>query len=166
MKLKKGSVIILIILMLLIAGYFGFQSVANWFNSYQIRFNQILKVEVKQPFEIVKREPVIKQVLLEYPGEIDSDIKRFICDTFGPYNCRIALAVASVEGLNHPPDGFNINTNGTIDVGYFRVNSIHFKKPGCSLSEVITEKGNVLCAYSIWKQQGNWSAWVGFTNGN
>src|SRR3990167_10295219 len=163
-KLTLGIIALIILLFFLV--YAGIQQVAKWFDRNEIVFNQVIKVELKKPFDIVKREPVIKQVLLEYPGEIDSDIKRFICDTFGPYNCRIALAVASVEGLNHPPDGFNINTNGTIDVGYFRVNSIHFKKPGCSLSEVITEKGNVLCAYSIWKQQGNFSAWVGFTNGN
>ena len=75
---------------------------------------------------------------------------------------RIALAVSKAENGTRQPDRFNINTNGTIDIGIFQINSVHFKREGCSLAEIVDAYKNVDCAYQIWQEQG-WNPWVAFT---
>jgi len=60
---------------------------------------------------------------------------------------------------------FNANANGTIDVGIFQINSIHFNKEGCSLKEVSDAYKNVDCAYEIYKQSG-WTPWTVFNTGS
>ena len=104
------------------------------------------------------------KVVLNYPDAIDTPLKKYICDKFGVYDCKTALAVASAEsGLRE--QAVHINNNNTIDVGIFQINSIHFKQEGCSLKEIIDQYKNVDCAYGIWKVQG-WNPWVAFINGN
>lgn len=141
--------------------------VALWFDSNKVIVKSPLVVKTQDMVTVERRTTqVISPIInVNYPNEIDTDIKKRICEVFGVYECKTAIAVALHEGLNHAPDGFNTNTNGTIDVGYFRINSVHFNKEGCSLAEVITEEGNIQCAYKLWKAQG-WGIWVAYTNGS
>ncbi len=141
--------------------------VAFWFDNNKIIVKNPILITTQSPVTVEKRvvQIITPTVTVNYPQEIDTDIKKRICEVWGVYECKTAIAVASHEGLNHKPYEFNTNTNGTIDVGYFRINSVHFNKEGCSLAEVITEEGNIQCAYKLWKAQG-WGIWVAFTNGS
>lgn len=161
---KAGLIILSLLLALIILGI-SIRAASAFFDNNRLVFNQVLEVKVSSPISILKREPIKIVEILDYPGEVTTPIEKYICDTFGLLNCRLALAVAKAEGLNHEPDEFNLNPNNTIDVGFFRINSVHFKQDGCSLAEVITPKGNVDCAYKIWKEQG-WSPWVSYKNGS
>ena len=104
---------------------------------------------------------------------METEPEKLIYKYFGIEHYRMAIAVSRCEGLNHPADGFNVNLNGTIDVGYMRINSVNFKLPGCSLLDVATAEGNIACGYKMWDRgdgnegnnKGNFSAWVGYTNG-
>src|SRR3990167_8128030 len=113
MKRKLLGIITLLLLLSILA-YAGVQSIASWFNSHEIVFNQVLKVELNKPFDIKKREPIIKEVVLDYPDEIDTDIERYICEKFGTFDCKTALAIAKAEsGLRE--DAIGVNTNSTVD---------------------------------------------------
>ena len=88
--------------------------------------------------------------------------EKYICDKWGIADCKIALAVAKAEsGMRE--QAFNINTNNTVDIGIFQINSIHFNKEGCSLKEITDAYKNVDCAYQIYKASG-WNAWSAFNN--
>lgn len=139
----------------------------DWFNKHYLDFNIPVKVAVFSPVEIKIRKPQVieKKLVLEYPEEIDTPIEKYICDKWGVYECKTALAVSKAENGTRQPDRFNVNNNGTIDVGIFQINSIHFKKEGCSLAEIVIAEKNVDCAYKIWKASG-WSPWVAYKNGN
>ena len=145
------------------------KSVNKWFNTHYFQFNQVVEVQLNKPIEVKERKITVTEVInilneVE-PLENLTPIEEYICEKWGVYECKVAIAVAKAEGLNHPPDGFNINTNNTIDVGYFRINSVHFGKEGCHLEDVIDPYGNVDCAYGIWEDQG-WTPWVAYNNGN
>ena len=107
------------------------------------------------------------------PEDLKEEPEKLIYKYFGIEHYRMGIAVSRCEGMNHPADGFNTNTNGTIDVGYMRINSVHFKTPGCSLLEVATPEGNIACGYKVWDRadgeegngRGSFEPWVGFTNG-
>lgn len=170
MKHKVRLIIIGLIIFfttLLIGTYETTKAVNSFFNERYLKFNKVISVTLKYPFEIKAREKakvVEKKIILDYPDEIDTPIEQYICEKFGAYDCKTALAVFKAEsGLRE--DAVNINTNGTIDVGIAQINSVHFKKPGCSLKEIADMYKNVDCAYTIWKASG-WSPWVAFNKGS
>lgn len=155
--------------------------IQDFFQNNEIVFAQPIEVAVKTN-KVVTVKPVekTKTVLVEntkveeiIAKEEKPSTAKKICDKFGAINCQTALAVSKGEGYYHPVDGWNLNTNGTIDVGYFRINSDNFGIPGCSHAEVVTEDGNINCAYIMWDRadgkvgngQGRFNPWVAYTTG-
>lgn len=145
------------------------EGVDKWWDTHDIVVNRkVLEVQVNKPIEIVDREiPVseIIKVINEAPLPDDlTDIEQYICEKWGPYNCKLALSVAKAEsGMRE--DAVNVyNKNGTYDTGIFQVNSIHQSKEGCSLKELVDAKKNVDCAYKIWEASG-WGAWSAYNSG-
>ena len=140
--------------------------IAGWFDHNRIVFHSPIELAFFQPVKVEERKPeiIVERFALDYPGQIDTPIKKYICDKWGPYDCKTALAVFTAEsGLRE--DAIHINTNDTIDVGIAQINTVHFKKPGCSIKDLVDQYKNVDCAYKIWQDQG-FQPWVGFTNGN
>ena len=153
-------------------------AINSWFSKNEFVFNRPIEVILKAPIQIREREVATKEIIrimeaIPAPEDLTSEPEQLIYKYFGIEQYRMAIATSRCEGLNHPADGFNTNTNGSIDVGYMRVNSVHFKTAGCSLLEVATPEGNIACGYKIWdradgvegNKQGSFSPWVGFTNG-
>lgn len=137
----------------------------DWFNQHEVIKQPVVQAKFAWPLKIQEKQgPQIieKPAPIEYTAEIDTPLKQYICDTFGPMDCKIALGVAQAES-GFREDAFNINTNDTIDVGIFQINSIHFAKEGCSLQDVVFANKNVECAYKIWKASG-WNAWSAYKN--
>lgn len=171
--LKRLSVYAFFFLVASGLGTFGFVKANAWLDTNQIVVKLPVEISYKtnEPVTIVKR--VVAVTVSSEQAKIDAivaeednqDLAKYICDKFGAVECKTALAVAKAEGLNHAEGDWSLNTNGTIDVGYFRINSTHFNQAGCSLSEVSTAKGNVDCAYSIYLASG-WNPWVAFTSGS
>ena len=165
--------------MLIIGLTFGtLKAISTWFDKHEIRFNKVVQVQTQWPITIAEREVKTKEIItilekIPAPEDLTSEPEKLIYKYFGIEQYRMAIAVSRCEGLNHPADGFNVNTNGSIDVGYMRVNSVHFKTPGCSLLEVATPDGNISCGYKIWDRadgtegngKGSFEPWVGYTNG-
>lgn len=145
-------------------------TINTWFNENKFIFQSPVTVTFNKPVQIVKREllrPQIIEIVNELPEMKDlTPIESYICDDrhWGLLNCRIALAVAKAES-NLRADTFNVNTNGSIDIGIFQINSVHYKKPGCSLQDVTDPYKNVDCAYQIWKDSG-FHPWSVFKNGS
>jgi hypothetical protein len=144
------------------------KAISSWFDAHEIRFNKVIQVQTQWPITIVERQVAITQIVqvmnqIPNPVDLKTDTEKYIYERFGLSDFKLAIAIARAEsGLRE--DAININTNNTIDVGIFQINSIHFKKAGCSLKEVATMKGNVDCAYQIYKASG-WSPWVAFSTG-
>ena len=136
-------------------------------NKHEIVKNPIVQATFKWPLEVrVKEEPKVVEKIIEpaTPESIDTPIKKYICEKFGQFECLTAVAVANHEGLNRAPDDQNTNENGSIDTGIFRINSVHQKRPGCSLAELIDAYKNVDCAKILFDEQG-WGIWVAYSTG-
>jgi len=169
-KLSRRKVVVIgavtTLLLSITAGYNITKAVNNFFNENTLQFNQVVNIQIKPPISVVKREiptsEIVKVIerIPEY-DQLETDIEKYICDKFGAYDCKTAIAVAKAEsGLRE--DAIGINTNKTIDVGIFQINTVHFKKPECQLKDIVDAKKNVDCAYSIWKAQG-FQPWVAYT---
>lgn len=161
---KVFKVIFFVVIIPLVLGFL----VGVLVNVYRfIDSNQIyLKSPVifQNPVEIKPREVVFfVEVQQVAKVETETTTEAKVCEAFGVENCKIAVAIMKAES-GGKVGAFNSNTNGSVDIGLFQINSVHFDKVSCSLQEVATEDGNIACALSIYKTSG-WSPWVAFNSG-
>jgi hypothetical protein len=165
-QIKIGIYVASIISAVLLGAY-AMDSAVRWGATHEVVYQSPVEVKFQQPVVIKDRPKVVQidAVIYEVKPEFYAgltDTEKQICDTFG-LHCREAIAVAKAEsGMRESV--FNINTNDTIDVGLFQINSIHFSKQGCSLKEVSTTEGNIKCAKKIYDASG-WNAWVAYNSG-
>lgn len=162
----------------------AFSSFVDWNTKHYFAKQSPISLKVQSPIVVRERDTEVKvvekMITPVAPEQVDTPIKKLICDTWGQYECLTAVAVSMGEGLRQAEDessknDFNINDNGTIDVGPMRVNSVHFDKPGCSFQEVVFDDKNVACAYRIWDEsdpehklgdgKGSWEPWVAYWSG-
>jgi hypothetical protein len=167
---RKTKVLAIISAIILILGAcMALGRVINaWYDSHYLQFNKVLEIKINKPIEIKEREVKpqdIVKIIEKLPEYKDmNDIEKYICDKWGAYHCATALAIAKSEsGLKE--DAYNTyNSNGTLDIGIFQVNSVHFSKEGCSLKELVDAKKNIDCAYKIYQASG-WNAWSVWKSG-
>lgn len=144
--------------------FFLFYKIDNFFDRFSFEFRPPIVVKIQKPVEIVERKEKIVYIK-EFSDSLPKPktaIEKYICEKFAN-DCQIALAVAKAEsGIRE--EAININSNGTIDMGIFQINSVHWKKPGCNPKSLLDGYKNIDCAYKIWQAQG-WSPWVAYKNG-
>ena len=151
-------------IVLLIGAFIAVEAINNFFDKNYLQFNKVLTVILKVPVEIKKRVPQVKTLVLDYPGEIDTPIKKYICDKFGPYDCKVALAINASEG-NFVDEVFHVNNNSTIDFGCWQINQIHIKSGSITAKDALDCYKATDWAFNKFKRDGGWGAWVGYTSG-
>jgi hypothetical protein len=79
-------------------------------------------------------------------------------------DARVLTAIAFLESSGGKFTGPKVNKNGTVDLGAFQINSVHWATT-CSMYKVDTLRGNALCAARLLKQhkkfRGTDSDWMG-----
>lgn len=164
---KRKALVISTLTLFVLAGLYTLLVIMNtWFNEHKFIFQSPVTITFNKPVQVVKREllrPQIIEVYNELPTIKDlTPIEEYICDKWGPYDCKVALSIARTEsGMRADAIGINANS---VDLGIYQINSVHYKKPGCSLQEVADPYKNVDCAYSIWLEQG-WNPWTVWKSG-
>lgn len=166
-KLTYTLTIIFTLIVLTALGYSLFMSILGALNDFfkdnEIVRNKIIEVKFNKPFDIVKKEPQIVEKIFEYPGEIDTPIKEYICEKFGMYDCKTALAIVQAEsGFND--QAINSNTNGSTDLGCWQINFPTHIKTISPVDALDCYKATDW-AYEKYQRDGNFNAWVAFTNG-
>ena len=152
----------IIIFILLASGIiYAVKQLNNWYNTHYLVFTAPVEVKLNQPISVKERKPIIQKIVLEYPGEIDTPIKKYICDKFGPYDCKIALAIVEAES-NFNEQAIGIN-KGSVDLGCWQINfPTHIKT--ISPADAFDCKKATDWAYDKFKRDGNFNAWTTFTN--
>jgi hypothetical protein len=166
----KTKVIALVGALIIACGfmYAILKGVSRWFDTHALKFNSPIVISFNKPVEVEERKVArteIVRIVEEIPEYKDlTDIEKYICDKWGVYDCKLAISIARAEsGMNEL--AFNAyNTNNTLDIGIFQVNSVHFNKEGCSLKDLVDAKKNIDCAYEIYKDSG-WNAWSVYKSG-
>jgi hypothetical protein len=88
--------------------------------------------------------------------------QQYTCDKFGPA-CRIALAIQAAENSKGDCEAYHYNSDGTLDWGYFQINSVHLTRRGVNLRDLLDCKANIDFAYQLYSEEGfrPWSTFVG-----
>ena len=89
--------------------------------------------------------------------------QQYACNKFGPA-CRIALAVQRAENPRGACEIYHYNADGTLDWGYFQINTVHLKRAGVNLRDLLDCKANIDFAYRLYTERG-FEPWTTFNSG-
>ncbi|MDE3164809.1 MAG: hypothetical protein KGN36_03310 [Acidobacteriota bacterium] len=89
--------------------------------------------------------------------------QQYACNKFGAA-CRVALAVQRAENPRGVCEVYHYNTDGTLDWGYFQINTVHLKRPGLNLRDLLDCKANIDFAYQLYTERG-FQPWSTYTSG-
>lgn len=82
-------------------------------------------------------------------------------------DARVLKAIAYLESSGGKFVGPKINKNGTVDIGQFQINSVHWATT-CSMYKVDTLRDNAMCAAKLLKQHKKFKYsdphWIGRYN--
>jgi hypothetical protein len=160
---KWGLKAVAFILVILTGLFLTLRQVALWNNMYKIVFTPASYHFDLPEFNIEEQEfvqPIIEMVL---PFEVETDIEQYICDTFGAFNCQVALAVMQAESGGNP-EAWNANDNGTLDVGLWQINSINWDTCEMTMSDLLDPYNSTDCAKILYDRAGSFNPWVAFLN--
>jgi len=176
-SLKVKLILILAFVLVLFGLLFQLiKEINGWYNTHYFQFNPVVQVKFNTPVEIKERKVSIQEVIKvindsPLPSNL-TPIEKYICEKWGPYDCRTALALFKAEsGMKE--DAYHVNSDLSIDYGIAQINSVNWRLEGCSLKEIVDPRKNVDCAYRLWDRGngkegdkvGNFNAWVAFKNG-
>src|SRR5215467_1961277 len=137
-----------------------------WFHvRYTVSFQS--PVRLRFQFPIVIAERVISGDAME--AQTDQHGRRltawqqYACRKFGP-NCRLALAIQRAENPQGKCEIYHYNSNGTLDWGYFQINTVHLQRPGVNLRDLLDCKANIDYAYVLYQERG-FAPWSTYHNG-
>ena len=146
-------------LVLILAGW--------WFhNRYTLTLQSPISLHFQSPIVVAKR--VISgdaaEAQADQHGRRLSAWQQYACQQFGP-DCRLALATQRAENPQGKCEIYHYNGDGTLDWGYFQINTVHLKRPGLNLRDLLDCKANIDFAYQLYREKGGFTPWSTFNNG-
>ena len=79
--------------------------------------------------------------------------QQYACNKFGQA-CRVALAIQRAENPRGACEIYHYNPDGTLDWGYFQINTVHLKRAGLNLRDLLDCKANIDFAYKLYVESG------------
>lgn len=143
-------------------------ALGSWFHRhYAVSVQSPIKVHLQWPLVIAERTLAGAAVEAQYDqhGRPLSAWQQYACRKFGP-NCRIALAIQRAENAQGKCETYHYNSDGTLDWGYFQINTVHLRRPGLNLRDLLDCKANIDFAYQLYLEKGDFSPWSAFRNGS
>ena len=131
---------------------------------YSVTWQSPLRIRLQWPLVVTPRAS-------QETGEAQADqfghrltaYQQYACNKFGSA-CRIALAVQRAENPRGACEIYHYNSDGTLDWGYFQINTVHLKRPGLNLRDLLDCKTNIDFAYQLYRERG-FEPWTTFTSG-
>jgi hypothetical protein len=132
---------------------------------YTFTWQSPVRVRLQSPLLIVRRssEEESRAVQLDQAGRKLTAHQQYACNKFGAA-CRVALAIQRAENPRGACEIYHYNTDGTLDWGYFQINTVHLKRPGLNLRDLLDCKANIDFAYQLYTERG-FDPWTTFTSG-
>ena len=93
-----------------------------------------------------------------------SAYQQYACRKFGSA-CRVALAIQRPENPQGKCEIYHYNTDGTLDWGYFQINTVHLKRPGLNLRDLLDCKANIDFAYQLFVESHGFTPWSTYNSG-
>lgn len=165
---KKVIIVSTISVITLISSFYSFYKINQFFETRKFVFQSPIKIHTQFPVYITARitELFTTTVLADDHITPLTPDQQYTCDKFGT-DCKIALAIAHAENGTGACDRINwSNTNQSIDIGFFQINTLWVDKNKVSPEQLFNCKTNIDFAYQIYKSNGNsFKDWATFNSG-
>jgi hypothetical protein len=144
----------------------GLYAASLWFQEhYTVSFQSPVRVRFQWP--VVLAERVTSKDAADAQADQDgrrlSAWQQYACRKFGP-DCRVALAIQRAENPQGKCETYHYNANGTLDWGYFQINTVHLERPGLNLRDLLDCKANIDFAYELYRERG-FQPWSTYNSG-
>lgn len=90
--------------------------------------------------------------------------QEYACRKFGA-DCRVALAIQRAENAGGKCEIYHYNSNGTLDWGYFQINTVHLTRRGLNLRDLLDCKANIDFAHQLYVEQRGFTPWSTYNSG-
>ncbi len=132
---------------------------------YTLSLQSPVRVHWQWPFVVAAKVPggdAIEAQADQFGHHLTA-FQQYACNKFGP-ECRIALAIQRAENPRGACEIYHYNTDGTLDWGYFQINTVHLTRPGLNLRDLLDCRANIDFAYQLYRERG-FQPWSTFNNG-
>jgi hypothetical protein len=132
---------------------------------YTVTLRSPLRIHWQSPLVIAPRmlPEESKEAQADQFGHRLNAFQQYACNKFGSA-CRVALAVQRAENPNGECEIYHYNSDGTLDWGYFQINTVHLKRPGVNLRGLLDCKANIDFAYQLYTERG-FEPWTTYRDG-
>jgi len=132
---------------------------------YTFSLRSPIRIRWQSPLVISLRSPVEEAAAAQADqhGRRLTAFQQYACRKFGAA-CRVALAIQRAENPKGACEIYHYNPDGTLDWGYFQINTVHLRRPGLNLRDLLDCKANIDFAYLLYQERG-FSAWSTYNNG-
>lgn len=132
---------------------------------YSITWQSPLRMRLEWPLVVTPRTSgeETAEAQADQSGHRLTAYQQYACNKFGPA-CRIALAVQRAENPRGACEIYHYNSDGTLDWGYFQINTVHLKRPGLNLRDLLDCRANIDFAYQLYRERG-FEPWTTYTSG-
>lgn len=134
-------------------------------SQYTVSLQSPVRVGFQSPLVFAPRTSpeVSSEAQADQFGHRLTAYQQYACNKFGAA-CRTALAIQRAENPRGDCEIYHYNTDGTLDWGYFQINTVHLKRPGLNLRDLLDCKANIDFAYQLYKERG-FDPWSTYKNG-
>ena len=152
-------------LMGLIAGTILVYAAFQFHASYTVSLQSPVKIRLEWPLVVARRTDTPEA----YAAQVDQSrpltaYQQYACQKFGSA-CRVALAIQRAENPQGKCEIYHYNTDGTLDWGYFQINTVHLQRPGLVLRDLLDCRANVDFAYLLYSETHGFNAWSTYKSG-
>ena len=131
---------------------------------YTVSFRSPLRVRLQWPVVMAARTSgETTEAQSDQFGHRLTAYQQYACNKFGSA-CRIALAVQRAENPRGDCETYHYNPDGTLDWGYFQINTVHLKRVGVNLRDLLDCKANIDFAYQLYTEKG-FEPWTTYRSG-
>jgi hypothetical protein len=132
---------------------------------YSFALRSPVRVRFQSPLVVIEKSAAQTLWQAEFDGHGRSltAYQQYACRKFGSA-CSIALAIQRAENPAGKCEIYHYNSDGTLDWGYFQINTVHLKRPGLNLRDLLDCKANIDFAYQLYTENG-FAPWSAYRNG-
>jgi hypothetical protein len=161
----KGLGFLLGILSLSAAIFCVYESV-QLHSQYIVGWRSPVRVRFQSPLVIAHRSEKINQQKEAPRGQRSSltVYQQYACQKFGSA-CSVALAIQRSENPQGKCEVYHYNRDGTLDWGYFQINTVHLKRRGVNLRDLLDCKTNIDFAYQLYVENQGFTPWSVYNSG-
>jgi hypothetical protein len=148
------------------AGIFCVHEAVQIHSQYTVNWRSPVRMRFQSPLVIARRTETVdgNEAQRDQRSSLTA-YQQYACQKFGPA-CRVALAIQRSENPQGKCEIYHYNRDGTLDWGYFQINTIHLKRRGVNLRDLLDCKTNIDFAYQLYVENQGFTPWTVYNSGH